>query len=29
MRTTLTLDPDVAMSVKKRMAEKKLTPLSR
>ena len=25
MRTTLTLDPDVAMSIKKRMAEKKLT----
>jgi hypothetical protein len=25
MRTTLTLDPDVAMNVKKRMAEKKLT----
>jgi hypothetical protein len=25
MRTTLTLDPDVAMTVKKRMAEKKLT----
>jgi len=25
MRTTLTLDPDVAMKLKKRMAEKKLT----
>lgn len=25
MRTTLTLDPDVAMKIKKRMAEKKLT----
>lgn len=25
MRTTLTLDPDVALNVKKRMAEKKLT----
>jgi RNase adaptor protein for sRNA GlmZ degradation len=25
MRTTLTLDPDVAMNVKKRMAEEKLT----
>jgi RNase adaptor protein for sRNA GlmZ degradation len=25
MRTTLTLDPDVAMKLKKRMADKKLT----
>ena len=25
MRTTLTLDPDVAMKIKKRMADKKLT----
>jgi hypothetical protein len=25
MRTTLTLDPDVAMNIKKRMAEQKLT----
>ena len=25
MRTTLTLDPDVAMNLKKRMAEEKLT----
>jgi RNase adaptor protein for sRNA GlmZ degradation len=25
MRTTLTLDPDVAMKIKKRMAEEKLT----
>ena len=25
MRTTLTLDPDVAMAIKKRMADKKLT----